>query len=134
MRIWNGNIKIWRVGLVVDLEIWCIGNYKFNICVKVIFVFIFVVEKFFGEVCECNFMNEYWLIVVLCFILLEFIDIFSEWLKVVLFYFNNLIRLNRIIVVSFLIVLISNYVKLWIEILIKVCMCGSYVGLWICIF
>lgn len=52
---------------------------------KVIFVFIFVVEKFFGEVCECNFMNEYWLIVVLCFILLEFIDIFSELLKVVLF-------------------------------------------------
>lgn len=134
MRIWNGNTKARRVGSVVDSEIRCTGNIKLNICVKVISAFIFVVEKSFGEVRECNFMNEHRLIAVSCLILSEFIDIPSEWLKVVLFYSNNSTRLNRIIVASFLIVLTSNYVKLWIETLTKVCMRGSHVGLWTCIF
>lgn len=134
MRIWNGNTKTRRVGSVVDSEIRCTGNHKLNICVKVISAFIFVVEKSFGEVRECNFMNEHRLIAVSCLILSEFIDIPSEWLKVVLFYSNNSTRLNRIIVASFLIVLTSNYVKLWIETLTKVCMRGSHVGLGTCIF
>lgn len=85
MRIWNGNTKARRVGSVVDSEIRCTGNHKLNICVKVISAFIFVVEKSFGEVRECNFMNEHRLIAVSCLILSEFIDIPSEWLKVVLF-------------------------------------------------
>lgn len=134
MRIWNGNTKTRRVGSVVDSEIRCTGNHKLNIYVKVISAFIFVVEKSFGEVRECNFMNEHRLIAVSCLILSEFIDIPSEWLKVVLFYSNNSTRLNWIIVASFLIVLTSNYVKLWIETLTKVCMRGSHVGLWTCIF
>lgn len=134
MRIWNGNTKARRVGSVVDSEIRCTGNHKLNICVKVISALIFVVEKSFGEVRECNFMNEHRLIAVSCLILSEFIDIPSEWLKVVLFYSNNSTRLNWIIVASFLIVLTSNYVKLWIETLTKVCMRGSHVGLWTCIF